>query len=277
MNKIRIGKDFTIRWSLYDREGQPYELAADTLLLRVVSPFGAKVADGALVQGNVVEWTFRGREQKHLGKYALELVERNGEDGMITIDTINAFELVAHTYQESQNEDNAVVVQAVQVDSTTSLIPVPVPTDKEFSETSTNAIANNVVTLEFKSVKERIQVLESESATKAEFAGAEMRINARITNERAALDKAIEENAQAANFAISSLDSKVDTNKKQVDSAIAALNSKLTSEIGAIKKEVKENDAEISELKRLVAMITQSQFFKNNQIGFAYIGFAEIG
>lgn len=123
-NKVRIGKDFTIRWALLTSEGEPYAINADAAILRIYSPYGAKDAIGFIVSGNVIEWVFKGKDQKHLGDYTIELVENNGRDGMVSVDFVEAFTLVAHTNEESLNDEGAVEIQTIELTSQIALAPV---------------------------------------------------------------------------------------------------------------------------------------------------------
>jgi hypothetical protein len=123
-NKIRIGKDFTIRWALLTSEGEPYAINADAAILRIYSPYGAKDAIGFIVSGNIIEWIFKGKDQKHLGDYTIELVENNGRDGMLSVDFVEAFTLVAHTNEESLNDEGAVEIQTIELTSQIALAPV---------------------------------------------------------------------------------------------------------------------------------------------------------
>lgn len=123
-NKVRIGKDFTIRWALLTSEGEPYAINADAAILRIYSPYGAKDAIGFIVSGNIIEWVFKGKDQKHLGDYTIELVENNGRDGMVSVDSEDAFTLVAHTNEESLNDEGAVEIQTIELTSQIALAPV---------------------------------------------------------------------------------------------------------------------------------------------------------
>jgi hypothetical protein len=123
-NKVRIGKDFTIRWALLTSEGEPYAINADAAILRIYSPYGAKEAIGFIVSGNIIEWVFKGKDQKHLGDYTIELVENNGQDGMVSVDFVEAFTLVAHTNEESLNDEGAVEIQTIELTSQIALAPV---------------------------------------------------------------------------------------------------------------------------------------------------------
>ena len=123
-NKVRIGKDFTIRWALLTSEGEPYAINKEAAILRVYSPYGVKDAAEFNVAGNVVIWVFKGKDQKHLGDYTIELVENNGQDGMLSVDSVDAFTLVAHTNEESLNDEGAVEIQTIELTSQIALAPV---------------------------------------------------------------------------------------------------------------------------------------------------------
>lgn len=123
-NNVRIGKDFTIRWALFTSEGEPYAINKEAAILRIYSPYGVKEAIGFIVSGNVIEWVFKGKDQKHLGDYTIELVENNGKDGMLSVDSVDAFTLVAHTNEESLNDEGAVEIQTIELTSQIALAPV---------------------------------------------------------------------------------------------------------------------------------------------------------
>lgn len=152
-NKVRIGKDFTIRWTLTTSEGNPYQINKEAAILRVYSPYGAKDAAGFNVAGNVIEWVFKGKEQKHLGDYTIELVENNGKDGMLSVDSVDAFTLVAHTEQESLNAEGAVEVQTIELTSQVALAPV-VTQGESYDDTE---------------LRNEITRLDTEKASKAEL------------------------------------------------------------------------------------------------------------
>ena len=152
MKRIRIGKDFAVKWSIYSKteEGRkPYALDPENSLLRLVTPIGKEEVNGFIVEGNMLTWVFRGKAQKLIGVYALELVERNGANGMITIDTCKAFELVAHSCEESDNETGDVVIDSLVFESEVTLAPLgysgAVEVDDQMSDVSENPVQNKVV------------------------------------------------------------------------------------------------------------------------------------
>ena len=156
MKRIRIGKDFAVKWSIYAKTEtgrEPYEIDSKNTILRLVTPHKKENAGGFLIEGNTITWVFRGKEQKRTGVYALELVQRNGEDGMITIDTCKAFELVAHSCEETDNATGDVVIDSLVFESEVTLAPlgyngsvdVDVNVDDNMSDVSENPVQNKVV------------------------------------------------------------------------------------------------------------------------------------
>lgn len=125
--RIRIGKDFKVIWEVFARingERQPYNLSGKQLNLIVNSPLDSMVADEWTAEGNVVTWTFRGKAQKYVGSYQLVLIENQGEDGMVTVDTCNAFELVAHSCEETSGEGGDIVIEDVALESEVAFAPI---------------------------------------------------------------------------------------------------------------------------------------------------------
>lgn len=152
MKRLRIGKDFAVRWSIYsktDSGRKPYALDPENSLLRLVTPHRKEEVKGFLIEDNTLTWVYRGRDQKLVGVYDLELVERNGANGMITIDTCKAFELVAHTCEETDNDNGDIVIDSLEFDSEVTLAPLgyggAVQVDEEMSDDSENPVQNKVV------------------------------------------------------------------------------------------------------------------------------------
>ena len=126
MRKIRKGKDIVVRWSLYRNEnGERVPFAIDaTAVLKVQTPYGTITATEVTIEGNVVSWTFRGKDQEHLGYYGLELVQNDGERGMVTVDTCTAFALVAHSCDETPDVGGDVVTDAVMLEGEVAFAPL---------------------------------------------------------------------------------------------------------------------------------------------------------
>jgi hypothetical protein len=123
MRRIRIGTDFEVRWSLYtivDGQKEQYMLENRKLMLQYCTPYGMVEVKDWSIDGNTIVWKFKGKEQRHIGCYQLIMTENPGEDGMLTVDSCNAFELVAYSYQEHRYEGGDVDLAAVDITSSIS-------------------------------------------------------------------------------------------------------------------------------------------------------------
>lgn len=112
MEKIRIGNDIEIRWKVFTSDEDagtlsPYDLTGRALEVSLLSDFGESLVDFR-TESNEVIAIYRGKDQKALGLYSIILRENKGADGMKTVDTQEAFELVPRTMDESHSEDGVV-------------------------------------------------------------------------------------------------------------------------------------------------------------------------
>ena len=126
-NNIRIGKDFNVQWAInkvVDGERLPYDLVGKELQLYIVNDNGRKEVAGWKVQGNVIQWTYLGKDQRRLGAYQLVLVENAGKEGMVTVDTCKAFNLVEHSCEENVDGGSDIVIKTVTLESEVALAPI---------------------------------------------------------------------------------------------------------------------------------------------------------
>jgi hypothetical protein len=96
MRKIRIGNTVDIRWEIFDGEGEnkvPHDLTGKNLTIYLNSAFGMEKVEDFTTDGNMILFSFEGKDQRYAGIYRLTLIENDGEDNMHTIDDY-AFELV---------------------------------------------------------------------------------------------------------------------------------------------------------------------------------------
>lgn len=124
MDKIRLGNDIEMRWSIFTRDGDnkvPYNLEGRTLTLSVVNRTGESEIE-FFAEGNIVTGVFRGRDQRILGKHGVILRENKGEDGMRTIDACDAFELVACSCEEALGSPGTIQLFHLTFDSTIGAI-----------------------------------------------------------------------------------------------------------------------------------------------------------
>ena len=124
MEKIRLGNDIEMRWSIFTRDGDnrvPYDLEGRALTLSVVNRKGESEIE-FFAEGNIVTGVFRGRDQKILGKHGVILRENNGEDGMLTVDACDAFELVACSCEEALGSPGTIQLFHLTFDTTIGAI-----------------------------------------------------------------------------------------------------------------------------------------------------------
>lgn len=97
--KIRIGNDIDVRWSLIDAEGQPYNLEGRDVAIEIEIGGKKRYRVSELdVSGNTVHFVYWGKDQKYTGPCDLKFIENNGEREMVTFDTQEAFTLVSHSW-----------------------------------------------------------------------------------------------------------------------------------------------------------------------------------
>lgn len=95
MKTILIGNDISFRWDVREKGGSPFDLEGKEVAL-YRKGFSGNVRIGEVsVRGNVVSWSWPGRDQKSPGTYSFLLVVNEGGDGMHSLDTGPAVTLVS--------------------------------------------------------------------------------------------------------------------------------------------------------------------------------------
>lgn len=123
--KKRIGNDISFVWHIYRKSGDtqtPESFDGKDVEVKLISPLQRPVTiEDVSIATGVVNFTFRGKHQVTLGNYVAVLLENRGEDGMVTLDVVNAVTLVAHSYMEEDGDDGDVIeAEAVELTSTIS-------------------------------------------------------------------------------------------------------------------------------------------------------------
>lgn len=162
MEKIRIGNDIVIRWEIYVRDGEdvaPYDLTGRTLKLYLSNMYQRLEHSEFSTDGNAVIFTYRGRNQRNIGKYQLTLVENEGGDGMHTVDECDAFELVRCSCLEGGGAESHVEIKRLTLASVMTMSGGGGggPVDSELDPDSPNAIANAAVTAAVNELSVRIE------------------------------------------------------------------------------------------------------------------------
>ena len=122
MARYRIGNDLTLVWSVKEKNGEPLPLNDKEVHLYYTCERGRYEADIQIQEGNVVVWTFLGKDQRTLGEYSLtlEIISPYGQR-TIKDDRCNAFTLVCKSCEESEGEGDAVIDQAGTIRLATTL------------------------------------------------------------------------------------------------------------------------------------------------------------
>lgn len=118
-SKIRIGKDIAIEWAILTN-GEALSLEGRDLKLVLTTPLMQKINLEFNLTENIINATYKGVDQKHIGPYTLTLWENYGKDNQSAIDYCNAFFLVAKSCMES--EDNVKLAKAILQLSTQQVI-----------------------------------------------------------------------------------------------------------------------------------------------------------
>lgn len=116
MKAIRIGNDVPISWSI-SRNGVQEDFSGRQVAVYLLDPHGKACKISWSLQSNTATILFKGMDQKITGKYTLMLTENEGASSMATIDTVEAFKLVEHTYQEGGVASSGVSITNVTLSS----------------------------------------------------------------------------------------------------------------------------------------------------------------
>ena len=154
MKDIRIGNDIIVSWSIF-AEGEPYSLEGKEVTLYLCSQFGKRKAEGYAITGNQITWTFFGKEQKHSGKYSLELVVNEDAEGMVTTDACDFVNLVNCTCKVGGADDAGVQTESIELTSTLEYVAGSGGSGEPYDDTY---------------LRTEVARLEREKATKTEVA-----------------------------------------------------------------------------------------------------------
>ena len=143
MKKIRINNDIPIRWSI-KRNSLPEDFGGKQVAVRLLDKNGKAAMWNYHIEGDKIVGTFRGKDQDVTGVYRLELIENSGSDGMVVLDYLDAFSLVArlkNTTSTGVDDDSSIGTNPVEL---TSEITTGVTGDYVTSEAMELAMAGKV-------------------------------------------------------------------------------------------------------------------------------------
>ena len=97
------------------KDGSKFLLEGKDLSIGLKTPYGKQEILDYSVNGNVIEWTFLGKDQKFLGKYSLILVVNKNDKGMVTTDACNFVELVACSCEANGADEAGVQTESIDL------------------------------------------------------------------------------------------------------------------------------------------------------------------
>ena len=116
MMNERIGNDLKVAWKIYNN-GEYFSLVGKDVTVYLKTPFSKEEVKGFTIAGNVINWTFYGKDQKHTGTYSLELVINEGAEGMITTDKCNFVNLVADSCKVGGTSEPNLEIETIELTS----------------------------------------------------------------------------------------------------------------------------------------------------------------
>lgn len=121
MKRKRIGNDINIAWAIMTEDGKPFDLSIGKVSLYLKNYVRKEEVKGFSIEGNVILWTFLGKNQKNLGNHSLELVINEDAEGMITTDACDFVCLVPCSCKEGGEDDAGVKTETVNLTSVITL------------------------------------------------------------------------------------------------------------------------------------------------------------
>ena len=145
MKQIRIGNDIRVQWTLL-KDGKFFSLEDLDVTLYLKDLYGKKAIEEFSISGNIVSWTFYGKDQKHTGKYSLELTINEDKIGMVTTDICDFVNLVPYACKAGGSDNSGVYTETIELTSSLGLASIMI--DDKLSTKSANPVQNKVVTAE---------------------------------------------------------------------------------------------------------------------------------
>lgn len=125
MQKIRIGKEFSVRWTL-TVNGERTDLHSLPVTVILVYPSGRRKQMGFTAEGDELLIPVNRDVQKETGVYRLEAWVNKDKDGQTVTDCCNAFSLVERSCQESDEQTGSDVKLEQEIILSTSNIQMGV-------------------------------------------------------------------------------------------------------------------------------------------------------
>lgn len=125
MNRIRIGKEFTVRWSVTVNGGDS-ELASFDFTVLMQYPSKRNLKMDFTIDGNDIVIPINRDLQTEIGKYTLELWANKDKEGQSVIDYCDAFSLVPRSCMENESQSESDIETVEDISLSTSGIEIGV-------------------------------------------------------------------------------------------------------------------------------------------------------
>lgn len=103
MYRLRVGNDINIQWRIL-RDGTPEDFAGKELRLLMRGTSQTIEVTGYTIEGNVLKWTYLGKDQKGPSTFTFTLIENEGKKDMFTIDKCDVLRLVSCSCQADDDD-----------------------------------------------------------------------------------------------------------------------------------------------------------------------------
>lgn len=103
MYKVRVGNDINIQWRIF-RNDSPEDFAGKTLRLLMRGTSQTIEVRDYVLEGNVIKWEFKGKDQRGPSTFTFTLIENEGKDDMFTVDKCDVLRLVSCSCQADDDD-----------------------------------------------------------------------------------------------------------------------------------------------------------------------------
>lgn len=98
MYRLRVGNDISIQWRIF-RNGEPEDFTGKELRLLMRGTWQTIEVTDYTVEGNVLSWEYKGKDQRGPSTYTFTFIENEGKDDMFTVDKCDVLRLVSCSCQ----------------------------------------------------------------------------------------------------------------------------------------------------------------------------------
>ena len=128
MYKVRVGNDINIQWRIF-RNDSPEDFSGKTLRLLMRGTSQTIEVRDYVLEGNVIKWEYKGKDQRSSSTFTFTLIENEGKDDMFTVDKCDVLRLVSCSCQADDDDgrfdmfiDTDIVLPSNGVDGKTPVL-----------------------------------------------------------------------------------------------------------------------------------------------------------